>query len=120
MKDLADYLQDEVEKTSIRKVAARIGIAKTTVTNIAHRKLKSMPEVATLEKIATAYDLTLPAVVEMAGAMIGDSDRSTRLARELEQSPWVIKRIDELMHLTEEEFNYAMDLIAFRRSQLPS
>ncbi len=101
MLDLADYLQAEVDKTSIRKVAARIDISKTTVENIIKRKLKSIPKVATLEKIATAYELTLPAVVEMAGVMLGDVDKFARLARELEQSPWIRKRFDELVSLSE-------------------
>lgn len=117
MKDLAEYLQDEIGSTSIRRVAKRIGIAKTTVTNIAKRKLKSIPEVETLEKIATAYELTLPAVVQMAGAMLGDGDKFARLARELEQSPWIRKRFGELVGLSEDEFNYALDLIAFRRDR---
>ena len=117
MKDLAKLLQDEIDSTSIRRVAKRIGIAKTTASNIAKRKLKSMPEVATLEKIAIAYGLTLPAVVEMAGAMLGDGDKFARLARELEQSPWIRKRFDELVGLSEDEFNYALDLIAFRRQR---
>lgn len=118
MMDLADYLQAEVDKVrSVRKVAAHIDVSKTTVQNIIKRKLKGMPELATLEKIAAAYELTLPAVVEMAGAMLGDGDKFARLARELEQSPWIRDRFDELVGLTEAEFNYALDLIAFRRQR---
>ena len=72
MMDLADYLQAEVGRTSIRKVAKATGVSKTTIDNIVNRRLKTMPDVATLEKIARAYGMTLPVVVEMAGAALGD------------------------------------------------
>lgn len=119
MKDLAEYLQEEVQKTSIRKVAARIGISKTTVANIAGRKLKNMPEVETLEKIAAAYELTLPAVAEMAGAMSGDGEKAARIARELERSPWIINRLDELLRMSEKDFNYFLDWVKWRKKNPP-
>jgi transcriptional regulator with XRE-family HTH domain len=116
MKDLAAYLQDEVDKASIRRVATHIGIAKTTVDHIIKRKIKTLPELPTLEKIATAYGLTLPTVIRMAGAMFDDNDKFMRLAHELELSPWIRQRMGELLSLSEDEFNYAMDLTAFRRA----
>lgn len=115
MKDLADYLAPDVERESIRKVAARIGIAKTTLENIIKRRLKKMPKVETLKKIADAYGLTLPAVVEMAGMTLGDGDRYARVAREMEQLPWIRKRLDELTRLSEQEFNYWLDWVAYHR-----
>ena len=61
MMDLAEYLQAEVDRErSIRKVAKKIGIAKTTLDNIIKRRIKRMPELETLEKIASAYGLTPP------------------------------------------------------------
>jgi transcriptional regulator with XRE-family HTH domain len=117
MMDLAEYLQAEVGKTSIRKVAKKIGISKTAVDNIANRRIKKMPQMETLEKIAIAYGLTVPAVVRMAGVMFPDGDKHVRMAHEIEQSPWVAKRFDELMDMDENEFNYAMDLIAYQRSR---
>ena len=115
MMDLADYLQAEVDKASIRRVAKHIGVSKTTVENICKRKIETMPKVKTLEKIAAAYGLTLPVVIEMAGAMLGDGDKFIDAAHELEQSPWIERRLTELTSLSEAEFNYWMDWIAWRR-----
>jgi transcriptional regulator with XRE-family HTH domain len=115
MKDLADFLQDEVDATSVRAVAKRIDIAKTTVQNIVKRALKTAPETQTLEKIAAAYGLTLPAVLEMTGMMIGDKEKFVKVAHELEQSPWIEKRLDELLSLNEQEFNYWLDWVKWRR-----
>jgi len=118
MMDLADYLQAEVGRTSIRKVAKATGVSKTTIDNIVNRRLKTMPDVATLEKIARAYGMTLPVVVEMAGAALGDGERARRLARELEAHPWIAERFDELTSMTREEFTETMDYLAFRRERL--
>ncbi len=114
MLDLADYLQAEVDKTSIRKVAAHIDISKTTVQNIIKRKLKSMPDVTTLEKIASAYGITLTVVVEMAGAMLGDTEKYTQIARELEVHPWIAEEWRRLTSMTKERFREAMDYVEWR------
>jgi transcriptional regulator with XRE-family HTH domain len=117
MKDLADYLQAEVDKVrSIRKVAKHIGISKTALENITKRKLKTRPQLLTLEKIADAYeDLTLPGVVEMAGAMMGDTERYKIIARKMEVHPWIAERFDDLTSVTQEQFNDWMDQVAWRR-----
>lgn len=117
MMDLADYLQAEVEKTSIRKVAKLTGVSKTTIDNIRNRRIKTLPELQTLEKIATAYSLTLPAVVEMAGAVLGDGEKYSRIARELELHPWIVEEWDTLIAMTKEQFKEAADFIAFRKQQ---
>ncbi len=113
--DLADFLQSEIDQTSIRRVAKKIGIAPTTVTSIAKRKRQRMPDVDTLEAIANAYGLTLPVVVEMAGSALGDTQRYERFARELELHPWLVGKWDELTSMSEAEFSEAMDYLAWRK-----
>lgn len=113
--DLADFLQNEVDHSSIRKVAKRIGIAPTTVTSIAKRKRQRMPDVDTLRAIADAYGFTLPVVVEMAGAALGDTERYTKFARELELHPWLTEKWDELTRMTQDEFREAMDYLEWRK-----
>lgn len=115
--DLADYLQPKVDKTSLRKVAAEIGISKSTVDNIIKRKLKSMPELQTLERIAVYSGFSLSVVVAMTGATMGDGSRFVRLAHELEAHPWITERFDELVSMSKEEFNETMDYFGYRREK---
>jgi len=119
MLDLADYIKADVDKTSLRKVAKKTGVSKSTIAKIVNRQYKSeRPKVDTLEKIAGAYHLTLSTVVEMAGAMMGDGgDMYVRLARELEKTPWVVERFDDLVRMTEAEFHRLMDHLAWQRLQ---
>lgn len=115
--DLSEFMQAEIDKpkSSVRKVAKRLHISPTTVQKIAKRQIQTMPEVDTLQKIADNSGLTLPAVVEMAGAMMGDTEKYAKIARSLERSPWIARRFDELVSLDEKEFNYWMDMVAWRR-----
>ena len=115
MMDLADYLQAEVDKASIRRVAKHIGISKTTVENIVKRRLKTMPDLSTLEKIASAYDMGTPAVVEMAGMLFSDPDVYLALARELERKPWIAEAWPRLVSLTPAELKESLDYIEWRR-----
>lgn len=114
--DLAEFLKNEHAKVrSYRKMALHIGIAKTTVENIAKGRIRTMPEVETLQHIADAYGMTLPTVVGMAGAMLGDNSRYQVLARQMEAHPWLSERFDELTKLTEAEFQEAMDYLEWRK-----
>jgi plasmid maintenance system antidote protein VapI len=115
--DLADFIQAELDKpkSSVRKVAKWLHIAPTTVQKIAKRQIRTMPEVDTLQRIADNSGLSLPVIVEMAGAMMGDTEKYTLVARELEKSPWIANRFDELVSLNEQEFNYWMDMVKWRR-----
>lgn len=115
--DLTEYIQSELDKPqmSVRKVAKKLHIPPSTVQKIAKRAIRTMPEIHTLERIAEHSGMTLPIVVEMAGAMMGDKDKYAKIARALEQSPWIAKRFDELVTLNESEFNYWMDMVKWRR-----
>jgi len=120
MMDLAEYLQVEVDKErSIRKVAKRIGISKTTLENIIKRRLKTLPELPTLQKIADCYeDLTLPTVVVMVGAMLGDTEKYAQIAREMELYPWIVEEWTRLTSMTKEQFREAVDYMEYRKRQL--
>lgn len=117
MQNLADYLGDRVRESSFRDVAAHTGVGKTTLDDIIKRRITTLPKIATLRKIADAYQLTLPTVVQMAGESIGDGDRFVRFARELEATPHIVDRFDELVSLSPSEFDEALDYIAYRRRQ---
>lgn len=69
--DLADFLQAEVDRSSLRDVAGKIGISKTAVDNLAKRKNKELPELVTLQKIAAAYNKDLWEVIEMMPVDLG-------------------------------------------------
>jgi transcriptional regulator with XRE-family HTH domain len=112
--NLSEFLQAEIDSSSIRKVAKKIGIGPTTVTSIAKGKRVRAPDVDTLQKIADAYGLTLAAVVEMTGAMMGDKARYEKLAREMETHPWIAEEWARLTRLSHDRFKEAMDYIAWR------
>lgn len=116
MMDLAEYLQSEVDKDrSLRKTAARLHISKTTLDKIIKRKIKTMPQIQTLQNIADYTGLTLPVVVEMAGAVLGDTEKYSMLARELEWYPWITEEWRRLTNLTREELKESLDYVEWRR-----
>jgi transcriptional regulator with XRE-family HTH domain len=120
--DLAEFLQAEIDKPgmSVRKVAAQLGISASAVQKISNRKIRTMPELDTLQRIADNSGLTLPAVVEMAGAMLGDTEKYTQVARELELHPWIAEEWPRIKSMTKEEFKEAVDYIEWRkRNPLP-
>lgn len=117
MPDLADFLEEKRKKSSYRQLAEEIGISRGALEKIIKRKSGKLPKVETLQKIADTYGLPLPRVVEMAGAALGDEERYIRLARELQSSPWLVERFNDLVTMTEAEFEEAMDYLAYRRRQ---
>ncbi len=102
MLDLADYLHAEVKQTSLRDVASKTGVSKSAIDNIIKRQIRRLPKIETLQRLADYYKLSLPTIVEMAGAVMGGDDRYLRLARELETKPWIADRFDELARLSRE------------------
>lgn len=115
--DLADFMQGELDKpkSSIRKVAKWLHIAPTTVAKIAKRQIQTMPEVDTLQRIADNSGMSLALVVEMAGAMMGDTEKYAQIARELEAHPWIVEEWKYLTSITREQFKEAVDYIEWRR-----
>jgi transcriptional regulator with XRE-family HTH domain len=115
--DLAAFLQLDVDKSSVRDVAKKIHISKTTLQKILRRELKTMPQVPTLEKIADYTGLGLSVIVAMTGATMNDREKYDQLARELEAHPWIVERFDELVTMSKEEFQETMDYFAYRREK---
>lgn len=118
--DLADFIQAELDKPkgSVRKVAAWLHISASTVQKIAKRQIQTMPELDTLERIALYGGMSLGTVVELAGAMMGDTEKYTRVARELELHPWIVEEWDRITAMTKEQFKEAVDYVNWRKEQL--
>lgn len=69
--DLAEYLQAEVDRTSIRKVAKRASLAsKGPIERIINHQNEGFPELETLVGIAKGFGLDLLEVMQMAGVTI--------------------------------------------------
>ena len=83
--DLAEYLQAESDRTSIRKVAKRIGVSKSAIEHIINRDLRGLPELETLIAIAKTYELDLLEVERMAGATIPEPKTSAEAQQRLGQ-----------------------------------
>lgn len=131
MLDLADYLQAEVDKTSVRKVAKRIGISKGAVEGITGRKLGGFPEIETLIAISKAYDLPLPEVERMAGIEIPEpktpEETALRLGQLVTQVPDLAQVVEDLrdMYVQDPAFVRGMvmgfeQMIAQRKGQKPA
>lgn len=110
MTDLAEFLQSEVNRTSLRKVAGKTGVAKTTIENIVKGNLQGLPEIETLQAIATAYGMDLWLVAHMAGIDLGLPQTPTEAAQRLEvlvnQVPALHPLVERLqaMYLRDPEF----------------
>lgn len=98
--DLADFLQAEINRTSLRDVAAHTKVAKTTIDSITKRRLKALPEIGTLARIAEAYRKPLWEVMQMAGVDLGlpqsDDERYRRLAALATRKPALEHLIERL------------------------
>lgn len=68
--DLAEYLQAEVDRTSLRKVAKKAGVSKGAIDRIIKRANEGFPELETLIGISKGFDLDLLEVERMAGVTI--------------------------------------------------
>lgn len=97
--ELARILYREVERTSIRDVAALIGIGRTTLDNLLYTA-KELPELDTIEKIAAylqrpayevlrlaGFDTQLPPDMEQGAALIQLANQRPELRRVLRQLP---------------------------------
>lgn len=98
--DLAEFLQAEVDQTSLRAVAAKTRVSKTAIENIIKRQTTEQHKIGTLERIALAYGKELYEVMQMAGVKLGlpqnDSERSRRLAALVARKPALERLIERL------------------------
>lgn len=82
--DLAEYLQAEVDRTSIRKVATKAGLkSKGPIERIIYHQNDGFPELETLEGIAKGFGLDLLDVLRMAGVTIPEPRTPAEAQRRL-------------------------------------
>lgn len=101
--DLADFLAQEVDRTSYRAVEAKTGISRGSLDNLIRRENKKLPEIETLKKVSKGYGLPLWKVVEMAGVELdlpnSPSERSQRLADLVSRVPQFSLLVDHLLRV---------------------
>jgi transcriptional regulator with XRE-family HTH domain len=99
--DLAEYLQAEVDRTSIRKVAKKAGLAsKGPIERIINHQNEGFPEIETLVGIAKGFGLELLEVMRMAGATIPEpktpAEARQRLGGLVTQVPSLDRVVEDL------------------------
>jgi transcriptional regulator with XRE-family HTH domain len=81
MKELIQFLTEQVNTSSLRDVEAKTGISYAAIQRIIKGNFKNKPEIETLEKLAQAYQLPLWRVLEMAGVALDLPDDAHALTR---------------------------------------
>lgn len=71
MSELSKFLKKELDASSYRELAHKTNVSRGALENIINGTNTKLPELETLEKIATAYSLTLWQVIERAGVDLG-------------------------------------------------
>lgn len=99
--DLAEYLQAEVDRTSLRKVAKKAGLAsKGPVERIIKHQNEGFPELETLIGIAKGFGLDLLEVMRMAGVTIAEpktpAEVRQRLGNLVSEVPDLDRTVEEL------------------------
>ena len=109
--DLTEFIQAEVERTSIRKVAEKAGLeSKGAIERIINRTNKGFPELETLIGISKGFGIDLLEVVRMAGAMIPEpktpAEVRQRLGNLVTQVPDLDRVVEDLrdMHVHDPKF----------------
>ncbi len=102
--ELARFLEGEQKRRVYRDLEAMTGVPRPTLSKIINNQLKGLPELETLAKVATAFNMPLWRVVEMAGIDAGiaqtPSAQGKRLAALVEAHPDVMSDIvDGLLDL---------------------
>lgn len=98
-------------------------IRRSTLSNIMNSE-RTIPRPTTIKKLAGAMNVEgvlLTALLGYPTRASGDPDgKYVEIARQLEAFPWLITRLDDLLHLDESEFREAMehfDLAHHRRQR---
>lgn len=102
--DLARFLDGQRQKKGYRILEEETGVPRSTLAKIVQGQLKGLPELETLIKISTTFELPLWRVIEMAGADVGmaqtPSAQSKRLATLTQSYPeFMSPIIDNLLQL---------------------
>lgn len=105
MQDLADFLQREVDQTSYRAVEEKTGVSRGALEKIIKRQNNRLPELETLQKIATGFQTPLWRILEIAGMDLNlpvtTSERRSRLLAFAEQMPEFSRLLDALLEQAE-------------------
>lgn len=102
--DLARFLDGQRQKKGYRTLEEETGVPRSTLAKIVQGQLKGLPELETLIKLATTFELPLWRIIEMAGADVGmaqtPSAQSRRLAGLAQTYPeFMAPIIDSLLRL---------------------
>lgn len=117
---LANFLRERMAARGWNQgqLAAKAEIRESTLSNILNKE-GVIPRPDTVKALAKALEIDPPFLTALLDYPIDSSSnpnsRYVRLARELEASPWLAERIDDLLHLSPEEFRELMDYLDFRR-----
>jgi transcriptional regulator with XRE-family HTH domain len=94
-------------------------ISKGTVSRWLNGNIGAAPQMPTFVAFSAALQTPLVQLLEQAGYPIEwptePSDRHLRLARKLDAYPWLVERLDDLMRLSDDEFQELMEYVEFRR-----
>jgi transcriptional regulator with XRE-family HTH domain len=100
MKELIQFLTEQVNTSSLRDVETKTGISYAAIQRIIKGNFKNKPEIETLEKLAQAYQLPLWRVMEMAGVALewpDDAHTLTRRFASLIQADSTFRQLVELL-----------------------
>ena len=109
---LASFLTQELELTSSHKLAAKTGIAHTTIQRMAREDLKNLPEIETLQRLAKTFNLPLWRIMEMAGIDLDLPDDSTTEVRRIASLAAHHERFLEVMSAVTKADRSALDAVA--------
>jgi transcriptional regulator with XRE-family HTH domain len=103
--DLATFLEEKVQQSSYRQVEQLTGVSRGSLENIIRRRNTEPPELPTLEKLATAYDLPVWRIAEMAGHKleVPTGHEAALLLQEGMQNPELAELIEIARQLTAEK-----------------
>lgn len=99
------------------ELADRVGIRRSTMSSIMTGKTK-LPHPATIKKLAAVMGVdgvVLTAILGYPTQASGEPDaRFVEMARRLEAFPWLVRRFDDFLKLSEARFYEAMDYLDHR------
>ncbi len=98
-------------------LASKAKIRTSTLSYLMNKE-DALPRPETVKKLALAMDIEGVILTELLGYPVTASDdldgKYVELARQLEAFPWLVERLNDLLHLEESEFVEMMDYLRFR------
>lgn len=120
MSALADVIRRWLEHNSkSQNELARLAGIRTSSLSYIVNKEDALPKPVTIKKLAAAMDVdgvVLTALLGYPTQPRGQpADEYVELARRLEALPWLVERLNDLLHLDQKEFQEVMDYLDYRR-----